>query len=73
MASCLTERKLDDASKPLIIPGNVFAHRSFAVGRESVFKESLVSRKEIVGHVTSNHARGFVTTGARLTDRYKPF
>lgn len=38
MASRLTERKLDEASGPLIIPGNVFAHSL----QENRFREVVV-------------------------------
>ena len=39
MASCLTERKLDKASNPLIIPGSTFANHSLQDNR---FKKTVV-------------------------------
>ena len=36
VASCLTERKLDEASNPLIIPGGLFAHRSIQGNKKIV-------------------------------------
>ena len=50
VASCLTERKLNEASKPLIIPGNVFVHRSFAAGQESFWKEMAGSTRMMITH-----------------------